>query len=433
MLDTDVLREQIKQVHDVQKRLSLVGLEQRNNFLIAVSKALETQKEAIFQANERDVRAAKDANLATPLIKRLRFDEQKLATACAGLVQIAKLPDPIDKILLQRELDERLILSKVTCPIGVIGMIFESRPDALIQIASLCLKSGNGIVLKGGSEALATNRVLTSIFKEVSEHILPKDVLGHWIHLLETREAVAQMLEMNDLIDLIIPRGSNSFVKYIMDHTTIPVLGHADGICHCYLDSSLDLETALRVSIDSKCQYPAACNAIETILVHKDSAESVLPKLCAALEEHGVEIRGDSYVQGICNCTPAVEADWSTEYLDLIVSIKLVDSLEEAVTHINTYGSSHTDCIVTDRPERAEYFMNAVDSAGVYWNCSTRFADGFRYGLGAEVGISTHKIHARGPVGLEGLISYKWKLCGDGQIVEEYSGPDARTFTHRDL
>jgi glutamate-5-semialdehyde dehydrogenase len=361
----------------------------------------------------------------------LKFDQQKLDAACEGITQIASLPDPIGKVLSTRLLDDDLILSQQSCPIGVIGMIFESRPDALIQIASLALKSGNGIILKGGSEALETNRVLTSLIKQASRELLPPSVGDQWILLLESREDVSAMLELDDSIDLMIPRGSNQFVKYIMEHTSIPVLGHADGICHCYIDTPSDIEMAVKVAVDSKCQYPAACNAIETILIHSDSAQQTVDAVCRALEAEGVEIRGDERVRALHDCKAAVQEDWETEYLDLIVSVKIVDSLEEAVEHINTYGSGHTETIVTSQEAHAEYFLEAVDAADVFWNCSTRFADGFRFGLGAEVGISTHKIHARGPVGLEGLVSYKWKLRGSGQVVADYTGAQAKSFKHK--
>jgi glutamate-5-semialdehyde dehydrogenase len=328
-------------------------------------------------------------------------------------------------------LDDDLILSQQSCPIGVIGMIFESRPDALIQIASLALKSGNGIILKGGSEALETNKVLTSLIKQASRELLPESIGDQWILLLESREDVSAMLELDEHIDLLIPRGSKQFVRYIMEHTSIPVLGHADGICHCYIDAPSDIQMAVNVAVDSKCQYPAACNTVETILIHADAAELAVDSLCRSLEARGVEIRGDERVRELYDCKAAVQEDWSTEYLDLIVSMKVVGSLEEAVEHINTYGSGHTETILTSDEAHAEYFLEAVDAADVFWNCSTRFADGFRYGLGAEVGISTHKIHARGPVGLEGLVSYKWKLRGSGQVVAEYTGAQAKSFKHK--
>mgnify|MGYP001945414575 CR=1 FL=1 len=433
MVRMNRLHDEIYELNQSQKKLSLVDTETRNSLLLKLSASLVEKKEEIFRANREDIRAAESANLALPLLKRLKFDEQKLSSACEGLRQIASLKDPIHAVISQKELDDRLILTQESCPIGVIGMIFESRPDALIQIAALCLKSCNGIVLKGGSEALRTNMVLTDIIKDVSRSVLPEEISDRWITLLESREAVTEMLELNKLIDLIIPRGSNSFVQYIMNNTTIPVLGHADGICHCYIDEYASVEKAVRISIDSKCQYVAACNAIETILINERIVERVLPDLAKVLRSAGVEIRGDKRVSSLIDCVEAVESDWSEEYLDLIISIKVVADTGSAIAHINTYGSSHTDVIVTENREQAEFFLEAVDSADVYWNCSTRFADGFRYGLGAEVGISTHKIHARGPVGLEGLISYKWKLRGDGQIVADYSGIEAKSFTHKDL
>jgi glutamate-5-semialdehyde dehydrogenase len=327
-------------------------------------------------------------------------------------------------------MDEGLELYKVSCPIGVIGVVFESRPDALVQISSLCLKSGNAVLLKGGSEAAETNRILADIIDRAS---VQAGIPAGWLGLLETRADVADMLGMDNYIDLIVPRGSNEFVRHIMENTNIPVLGHADGICHVYVDSQADLDMAVRIAVDSKCQYVAVCNAAETLLVHKDIGSVFLPQLKVALEEKGVEIRGCEKTLQIIDVTPATEEDWQTEYLDLILAVKIVDSLDEAIDHINRYGSGHTDVIVTSDKTRSIKFMDHVDSAGVFVNCSSRFADGFRYGLGAEVGISTNKIHARGPVGLEGLVIYKWRLVGKGQLVADYSGKDARAFTHRRL
>jgi glutamate-5-semialdehyde dehydrogenase len=312
----------------------------------------------------------------------------------------------------------------------VVGVIFESRPDALVQISALCLKSGNAALLKGGSEAAATNRALAEIIAAATRSAgIPEG----WMALLESRGEVAAMLALDGEIDLIIPRGSNAFVRHIMENTHIPVMGHADGICHVYIDRAADVDMAVRVCVDSKCQYPAVCNAAETLLVHAAAAADVLPPLAKALTERGVEIRGCRRTAEIIQVIAATEADWATEYLDLIVSIAIVDSLEAAVAHINRYGSRHTEVIVSRDAARIRRFMDAVDAADVFANCSSRFADGFRFGLGAEVGISTHKIHARGPVGLEGMTIYKWRLLGSGQIVADYSGPDARPFTHRPL
>ncbi|MBA7695010.1 Gamma-glutamyl phosphate reductase [subsurface metagenome] len=338
------------------------------------------------------------------------------------------MEDPVGKTLLVRELDKGLVLRKNTVPIGVIGVIFESRPDALVQISSLCVKSGNVVILKGGSEALHSNRILFELIREAAEATDP--VFKDTLHLVETREQIGELLELDRWIDLMIPRGSNELVRRIQENTRIPVLGHAEGICHLYVDREADLDMAVEVAYDAKCQYPAVCNAIETLLVHSGAAEEYLPRLADRLE--GVELRGDERTRGIIEARTAEESDWRAEYNDLILSIRMVDSLDEAVDHINTYGSHHTDSIITGSEAAARRFLADVDSSSVMWNCSTRFADGFRYGLGAEVGISTGKIHARGPVGLEGLTSSKYILEGDGQIVSGYAD-GSRRFTHRDL
>jgi glutamate-5-semialdehyde dehydrogenase len=434
VINTD-LAGNLEKVAAAQKTLAVTTREDRDAYLSDVAESLRNRSAAIFEANRKDIERAEKEHLAKPLIKRLVFDRNKLDSVLAGIDQVISLPDPNNKILEARELDEGLILKRVSCPIGVIGMIFESRPDALIQIASLCIKSGNGIVLKGGSEAADTNRILASIFQEAAGarkrgggRIPPE-----WIYLLETRDQVKEMLKLDAFIDLLIPRGSNSFVKYIMDNTNIPVLGHSEGICHSYIDADADIAKAVLITVDAKSQYPAVCNALETLLVNREIAPDFLPPLAAAMKKVGVELRGDAAVCSIIECIPAEEADWHTEYLDLILSIKIVDSFESAVNHIHTYGSGHTDSIITESPAQAELFMQTVDSADVMWNCSTRFSDGFRYGLGAEVGISTLKIHARGPVGLEGLMSYKWKLYGSGQIAADYTGPNPRKFTHKNI
>jgi glutamate-5-semialdehyde dehydrogenase len=360
----------------------------------------------------------------------LKFDESKIEEACKGLESLIGMKDPVGATLRAIELDEDLELYKVSCPIGVIGVIFESRPDALVQISALCLKSANAVILKGGSEAFETNRLLAEIITEAS---INSGIPQGWLTLLETRTDVEEMLAMDEYIDLIIPRGSNAFVRHIMENTHIPVLGHADGICHIYIDSAADAKMAVKIAKDSKCQYVAVCNAAETILVHHDIAAGYLPEMKKALEAENVEIRGCSETLKIIDAKKATEEDWRTEYLDLIVSVKVVSTIDDAISHINTYGSGHTDVIVTNDKERALKFMNLVDSADVFLNCSSRFSDGFRFGLGAEVGISTNKIHARGPVGLEGLLIYKWRLFGNGHIVADYSGSNARSFTHRPL
>ena len=399
----------------------------RSAALLAMADALETHKAAIFAANEQDVEDAKRDALAAPLLGRLRFGEEKLRQVTEGLHALAKLPDPIGQTTLCREITPGLKLYRVTCPIGVIGVIFESRPDALVQIASLALKSGNAVLLKGGREALRTNRALCDALREAAEASgLPAD----FAQLMESREDVAAMLKEDALIDLIIPRGSNAFVRYIMDNSRIPVLGHADGICHVYVDKAADLPMAVKIAVDSKAQNVAVCNAMETLLVHADVAENYLPPLAEAMREAGVHLKGDAQTRAIIPCEAATEEDWSTEYLDYILSIRVVDSLDAAIGHINRYGSHHTDCIVTQDDQAAAAFLTRVDSAGVYRNVSTRFADGFVYGFGAEVGIATGKIHARGPMGPEGLTTYKYKLLGNGQLMAEMKRGE-RAYTHR--
>ncbi len=452
-------------------QLAAVKTDVKNNALAEIAKALKQNSGKIVSANEKDLAEAQKNNLSAPLLKRLKFDENKITDVIAGIESLIKLDDPVGKTLLATELDRGLELYKVSCPIGVIGIIFESRPDALVQISTLCLKSGNAVLLKGGSEATNTNRILAEVISEAtcgelvesSDPASSKDYAEAkkaglpkgWLQLLETRQDVAEMLALDEYIDLIIPRGSNEFVHYIMDNTNIPVLGHAEGICHVYIDSYATLDMAVKIAVDSKCQYVAACNAAETLLVHSKIAKEFLPKVKSALQEKGadstsspqadstsspqadstgspqVEIRGCEKTKAIIDVKPATEEDWSTEYLDLIISIKVVETLDEAIEHINRYGSHHTDAIVSDDRDAVRKFMALVDSANVFWNCSTRFSDGYRFGLGAEVGISTNKIHARGPVGLEGLLIYKWQLLGIGQIVADYSGPRAKKFTHR--
>ncbi len=399
----------------------------KNEALAQVAKALVEHANEIIAANKKDIERSEQENLATPLLKRLKFDEAKIKDVVAGIQSLIGLPEPIGETLAATELDKGLELYKVSCPIGLIGVIFESRPDALVQISTLCLKSGNAALLKGGREAIETNRILAKIIREASEQA---GVPSGWIQLLETREDVNELLKLDKYVDLIIPRGSNSFVQYIMNNSNIAVMGHADGICHTYIDKDADIEMAVKVATDAKTQYVSVCNATETILVHSNVANEVIPKLAESLISHNVEIFGCERTQAIIKCE-AVES-WKMEYLDYKVSLRVVDSLEQAIEHINTYGSRHTDSIITKNPQAAEEFMNLVDSADVFWNCSTRFADGFRYGLGAEVGISTSKIHARGPVGLEGLTIYKWKLKGNGQIVADYASGKS-TFTHKSI
>lgn len=396
--------------------LSAAGSDTRNQVISALARLLSENKDDIFQANRKDLLTAESDHLAVPLLHRLAFGEEKLSQVINGLKALTKLPDPINQTQKSTELTDGLKLYRVSCPIGVVGVIFESRPDALLQISSLCIKSGNAVLLKGGREAQNTNKALCHLVREALASVsLPRDA----VQLLESREDVAAMLKEDTLIDLIIPRGSNSFVRYIMDNSRIPVLGHSDGICHVYVDASADPETALRIVSDSKTQNVSVCNALETLLVHRDIAPHILPELFQKLSDLHVEIRGDAEVRKLIPCQPANEKDWSTEYLDYILSVRIVPSLKDAINHINHFGSHHTDCIVTSDSSAASEFMKQVDSAGVYMNVSTRFADGFAYGLGAEVGIATGKLHARGPMGLEGLTTYKYKLLGSGQTMTD--------------
>jgi glutamate-5-semialdehyde dehydrogenase len=423
------IHEAANAAHSAAIPLAAAKATYRNRALAAIAEALKKNEQAIIEANEEDLLTAEEADLADPLRKRLKFDAAKIGQVCDGIQSLIQLADPIGRTTRATELDRGLELYQVSCPIGVIGVIFESRPDALVQISTLCLKSGNAVLLKGGSEAAQTNRILAQVIAQATESA---GIPPGWIQLMETRQDVTEMLSLDKAIDLIVPRGSNEFVQYIMNNTHIPVLGHADGICHVYVDQDADQEMALRIAVDSKCQYVAVCNAAETLLVHAQIAHQFLPQLERALTGGKVEIRGCARTASVIDCIPAQESDWSTEYLDTVLSIRIVDDLTEAIEHINTYGSGHTDSIVTSNQSTAETFMNLVDAGNVFWNCSTRFSDGFRYGLGAEVGVSTHKIHARGPVGLEGLMIYKWKLIGKGHIVADYSTGE-KCFSHTRL
>ena len=423
------IRTEVKKMKADSPIMAALSLETRNRALEAAAKALVEKKENIFRANKEDMEAAEKAGLGQAVLKRLKFDEHKLEDVIKGIENLIRLPDPLSRIQLARELDQGLELYRVTCPIGVIGIIFEARPDALVQISSLCIKSGNCAVLKGGKETARTNKVL---FNLIHEAVVGCGLPEGCMLQAELHNEIDELLACDDCVDLLIPRGSNQFVRYIMDHTKIPVMGHADGVCHIYVDEDYDMEKALPIIIDAKTQYTAACNAVETLLVNRKAAAGFLPEAAKALNAAGVKLRGTREVNEIISCEIMGEEEFHREYLDLILSVKIVEDLEEAVNHINTYGSHHTDCIITENQEHALRFMQLVDSAGVYQNCSTRFADGFRYGFGAEVGISTGKIHARGPVGLEGLVTYKYKLFGQGQIVGDYAS-GKKAFHFHDL
>ncbi len=423
------IKEEARRMKLAAPILAATTNEQRNTALEAIAVALEEKQTEIFQANAQDLAAADENGVTGATKKRLKFDDNKLRDCIAGLRQLQTLPDPLGKTLLARELDEGLTLTRMSVPIGVIGVIFEARPDALVQIASLCIKSGNCAILKGGKETTYTNRVLFQIIKDCA---IAAGLPGSALLQAEQHNEIDELLECDQDVDLLIPRGSNKFVRYIMDNTKIPVMGHSSGVCHIYVDADADQALALPILVDAKTQYAAACNAVETVLVHQKIAAEFLPKMADAFAKAGVIVRGTKEVSEYIPVDVIADDAFGIEYGDLIVSVKLVENIQEAVAHINQYGSHHTDCILTTNDEAAAYFIQMVDSAGVYRNCSTRFADGFRYGFGAEVGISTGKIHARGPVGLEGLVTYKYKLIGEGQIVGDYA-KGIKQFHHKDL
>jgi glutamate-5-semialdehyde dehydrogenase len=427
----DAIRAAAEKAKEASYRLQNLPLELRNEALKEMIKQLIERKPEIVSANQMDLKEAKSAGLSSPLLKRLSYDGSKIQESVQQLQSLIAQEDPIGRVISRIELDQGLMLERVSCPIGVIGVVFESRPDALVQISSLCIKSGNTVLLKGGSEAKNTNEALA---RAIDHAVMKVDSrFKGAVQLLSTREEFRGLLALDGLVDLIIPRGSNELVRSIQASTKIPVLGHAAGVCHTYVHKDADVSMAVKVCFDAKCQYPAVCNAMETLLVHKDIARALLPKLAKEYQKAGVELRGDSATGKIIKVDPATEKDWWTEYNDLVLAIKVIGSLDEAIDHINKFGSHHTDAIITADPIAANRFMELVDSSSVMWNCSTRFADGYRYGLGAEVGISTSKTHARGPVGLEGLTIYKYRLSGNGQIVADYVGKNARKFTHRKL
>ena len=424
---TDVISK-IREAKAESRRLAAQPTPVKDSALAAMAEALDASRTVILDANAKDVENARAEGLGKVMLKRLLVDDAKIDSMIAGIRSVIALKDPVGDTMSSMDLDDGLTLYQISCPIGLIGVIFESRPDVVPQIMSLCLKSGNGVVFKGGREATETNRALFSILRDSVADIVPAKSFV----MIETREDVNAILGLNDCIDLLIPRGSNEFVRFIQQNTSIPVLGHAAGICHVYIDADADLEKAWNVALDSKVQYPAVCNAMETLLVNASVAERFLPKMCQMLKDNNVEIRCDSLSIGYMDgAVPASDEDWDTEYNDYVLSVKIVDSVEDAVEFINTHGSHHTDAIITENPQRIAYFINNVDSADVFVNASTRFADGYRFGKGAEVGISTNKIHSRGPVGMEGLMIYKYVLIGEGQVVKDYVGDSARPYKHK--
>jgi len=433
--------EKAKTAKSAALKLANATAGEKNKALLRIADSIDKNRERILAANKKDVEAAtgltEEGKLSKSLLDRLKLDDSKIEEIIKSVRDVAKLEDPVGKTLSAIELDKDLELFQVSCPIGVIGAIFESRPDVLVQISSLCLKTGNAVMLKGGSEARNSNEVLFDVVKEAS---VSTGMPSGWIQLLETREDVSEMLKLNEYIDLLVPRGSEEFVRYIQENTSIMVLGHSEGVCHVYIDRDANLGMAVDICYDAKVQYPAVCNAAETLLVDNVIASEFLPRMVEQYLKAGVEVRGCSKTldflanfNKVEQIKPASETDWHTEYNDLIISIKVVDGVDEAIEHINHYGSGHTDAIVTENKKTALKFMQFVDSSSVMHNASTRFSDGFRYGKGAEVGISTYKVHARGPVGLEGLVIYKYLLVGKGHAVAPYIGPNAKEFTHKPL
>jgi len=426
--DNDLL-EKADKLRLASIKISQTDNQNRIKALNFMADYLEKNSKEILEANNADYLNAEKKGISRALLSRLKLSKSKLNAGIEGVRKVGDLADPVNQVQIIRELSKGLILERKTVPIGVLGVIFESRPDAVMQISSLAIRSGNGVMLKGGSEANLTN---TSIVKALQEGLNESGLDKNAICLLTSRKDSMSMLNLEKYINLIIPRGSNELVKFIQENTRIPVLGHADGICHLFIDIEANLEMALSVALDSKIQYPAACNAIETLLVHKDIAPAFLEKAIPLFNSNDVKLIGDKRSVELGLKYEASAEDWQTEYLDLILSIKIVDNLEEAIIHIQKYSSKHTDGIITENLITANKFMNVVDSAGVFHNCSTRFADGFRYGFGAEVGISTQTLPPRGPVGLEGLVTYKYFLKGDGNIVDDFSSGKA-IYTHKDL
>lgn len=423
----------VKNAKDSTYKLQSLSTDIKNKALLEIADKLEQNKNIIFEANKKDLEYAKkllDENkISLSMFNRLKLDENKMIDIISGIKDVVKLEDPINKVLLETELDDNLLLKKISCPIGLIAVIFEARPDVISQISSLCIKSSNAVILKGGAEGENTNKAIFNIINETLESI--EDFPKNSVNLVFTRDDIKELLSMDKYVDLIIPRGGNSLVQYIKSNTNIPVLGHADGICHLYIDESANQEKALKICLDSKAQYPSACNAVETILINKNIANEYLPKLYNLFKENNIKMNGCEEVRKILNQSDIGEVkEWHLEYGDKEVSLKIVENIEEAYNHINKYGSHHTDSIVSENKDNIEKFMTYVDSANVYANTSTRFSDGFRYGFGAEVGISTNKTHARGPVGLEGLTIYKYKLFGNYQIVDDYVSHRA-SFKHK--
>jgi glutamate-5-semialdehyde dehydrogenase len=427
------VKSQVLNTRKAARALARLSGDERNRILTSAADLITARAPEILAANKMDCDALTAFGGSDALARRLKATEQGVKEMAMRVRDVAAMDDPLGKVIATTELDDGLVLQKVPCPLGVVAVIFESRPDVIPQVGSLAIKTGNGLVLKGGVEAKVTNRVLATIWRDALAamgHALPAAIC-----LLEERAEIMQVLQMEREIDLVVPRGSSEFVNFVFRNSCIPVMGHGSGVCHIYVDRNADLESATKVILDSKTQYPAACNSAEKVLVHEDVARRWLPTLVTALQAAGVEVRGCTRVAQLCGemkIVAATDEDWTTDYSDLKITVKVVRNLNEAIDHINQYGSRHTDCILTQDNAAAEQFLDEVDSASVMQNASTRFADGFRYGLGAEVGISNSKLHARGPVGMDGLLTYKYRLRGSGQVVATYAD-GTRHFKHRKL
>jgi glutamate-5-semialdehyde dehydrogenase len=414
------LAEQLEQMGQRARAASdaLRGLSRRvkDAALIEIATKLEASHERLIAENAKDLEAGRAKGMASAMLERLELSPRKINAMAEGLRQVAALPDPVGDILEQYVHPNGLRIARIRQPIGVVGIIYESRPNVTADAAGLCLKSGNACILRGGSEAIHSNLAIAEIFIEGCK---AAGVPDYAVQMIDTsdRAAVGEMLKLDRYIDVIVPRGGKGLIARIYDESRIPVIAHLDGVCHTYVHEDARLDMAVSVCVNAKLQRPGVCNAMETLLVHSAVAQSHLPEIARALVEQGCELRGDERTRQTIDCKPATEEDWTEEYLDKILSIKIVDSLEEAIAHINHFGSHHSDAIITEGYAAAERFLDAVDSATVYVNASTRFTDGFQFGLGAEIGISTNKLHCRGPMALEGLTTTKYVCRGTGQTL----------------
>ena len=397
-------------------QMALVSAKEKNRALMLMANALEAKHSFLIRENAKDLSVASKANYSKALVDRLTLNPKRIADMANGLRETAKLKDPVGQLLETIKRPNGLIIKKVRVPLGVVGIIYESRPNVTADCAALCLKSGNAAILKGGKEAIHSNKAIFKVLKsQLKKTKIPLDAL----QLIEStdRQAVHELLKLDEYLDVIVPRGGEELIRFVADNSRIPVIKHFKGICHVYVHAQADLKMAYKIVMNAKLQKPGVCNAMETLLVDRTVAKKFLPSMIESLQKAGCEIRGDQATRAIAKgVKKATEEDWRTEYLDLILSVRVVEDINQAIEHINTYGSHHSDTIVTKNKNQAQAFLNAVDSACVYVNASTRFTDGYEFGFGAEVGISTDKLHVRGPMALEGLTSYKYEIYGNGQV-----------------